>query len=84
MEKRHREILVSQRANLVENLNMRDGLFTQLITRKVLNQRMVRSIQVIISWMVKMNYSDYNSTTISIQLRTILLAFSLPRIMTLG
>ena len=46
MEKQHKDILIKQRANLVENLNMRDGLYTQLIARKVLNQRMVRSIQV--------------------------------------
>ncbi|XP_071109300.1 caspase-2-like [Haliotis cracherodii] len=45
MEKKHKEILIKQRANLVENINPRDGLFTQLISQKVLNPRSVRTIQ---------------------------------------
>ncbi|XP_041377847.1 caspase-2-like [Gigantopelta aegis] len=45
MDPQHKNILITQRANLVENLNIRDGLYTQLITRGVLNTRMVRTIQ---------------------------------------
>ncbi|KAL4221644.1 luteolysis [Mactra antiquata] len=45
MEKKHKEILLLQRANLVDNLNMRKGLFTQLLCRKVIDQRMVRNIK---------------------------------------
>ncbi|XP_064611809.1 caspase-2-like [Liolophura sinensis] len=45
MDTRHKDILVTRRPELVENLNMRDGLFTQLIARKVLSGRMVRTIQ---------------------------------------
>ncbi|KAK6177444.1 hypothetical protein SNE40_015542 [Patella caerulea] len=45
MDPKHRDILIRKRSELVENLNTRDGLFTQLIARKVLNQRMVRTIR---------------------------------------
>ncbi|XP_053378603.1 uncharacterized protein LOC128548187 [Mercenaria mercenaria] len=45
MEKRHKELLILQRANLVEDLNMRSGLFTQLLCRKIIDQRMVRKIK---------------------------------------
>ncbi|KAL5013599.1 hypothetical protein ScPMuIL_007869 [Solemya velum] len=45
MDPVHKDILISKRPELVENINMRDGLFTQLIARKILNQRMVRRIQ---------------------------------------
>lgn len=45
MDKKHKELLLVQRANLVENLNMNGGLFTQLICRKIIDQRMVRKIK---------------------------------------
>lgn len=46
MEKKHKELLILQRANLVDSLNMRSGLYTQLLCRKVIDQRMVRKIKV--------------------------------------
>jgi hypothetical protein len=46
MDPNHKDILIRKRVELVENLNMSDGLFTQLIARKIFNQRMVRTIQV--------------------------------------
>ncbi|VDI15888.1 caspase 2 [Mytilus galloprovincialis] len=45
MESKHKELLIRNRVELVENLNVSDGLFTQLIARKIFNQRMVRTIQ---------------------------------------
>ncbi|XP_060565236.1 uncharacterized protein LOC132724398 [Ruditapes philippinarum] len=45
MEKRHKQILKDKRPDLVESLNMIGGLFTQLISRDILDQRMVRTIK---------------------------------------
>jgi hypothetical protein len=46
MEKRHKQILKDKRPDLVESLNMIGGLFTQLISRDILDLRMVRTIKV--------------------------------------
>ncbi|KAK6180687.1 hypothetical protein SNE40_008692 [Patella caerulea] len=43
MDPKHRAIL--KQKNIRKDLNLKDGLFTQLITRKLLNQRMVRRIK---------------------------------------
>ncbi|XP_052760768.1 uncharacterized protein LOC128203403 [Mya arenaria] len=45
MEECHKDILLIQRVNLVDNMNMRGGLLSQLIARKVLDPRMVREIK---------------------------------------
>ncbi|XP_025081736.1 caspase-2-like isoform X2 [Pomacea canaliculata] len=45
MEKVHRDLLVTHRTELVENIDVTNGLFSELVQRKVLNQRMVRNIK---------------------------------------
>jgi len=40
------DILLVQRANLVDKINMRGGLLTQLLSRKVIDQRGMRVIKV--------------------------------------
>ena len=47
MEKGQKEILISRRPELVDNMNMEGGLFTQLIAKKVINQRTVNNIKVL-------------------------------------
>ncbi|XP_005113266.2 cell death protein 3, partial [Aplysia californica] len=46
MEKEQKEILITRRVELVENLNMDGGLFTQLMAKKILNQRTVNNIKM--------------------------------------
>jgi len=46
MNEADKDTLLIQRVNLVENMNMRGGLLSQLIARKVLDPRMVREIKV--------------------------------------
>lgn len=50
MDPKHKDILIRNRVELVENLNVSDGLFSQLIAKKIFNARMVRTIQVILEY----------------------------------
>ncbi|XP_052284327.1 uncharacterized protein LOC127880891 isoform X2 [Dreissena polymorpha] len=45
MEEVHKDLLLVQRVNLVENMNMRGGLLSQLMARKVIDPRMYREIK---------------------------------------
>lgn len=46
MEEKHSDLLLLQRANLVAKINMRGGLLTQLLARKVIDPRGMRVIKV--------------------------------------
>lgn len=45
MDKRHKEILRVRRVDLVDNINIDDGLVTQLLSRKVITSRTANKIQ---------------------------------------
>lgn len=45
MDKAKKNILIKNRVELVENINIEDGLLTELLSRQVLTQRTVKSIQ---------------------------------------
>ncbi|XP_062591808.1 caspase-8-like [Saccostrea cucullata] len=45
MDKAKKEILLKNRVELVENINIEDGLLTELLSRKVLTPRNVKTIQ---------------------------------------
>ncbi|KAJ8320398.1 hypothetical protein KUTeg_001985 [Tegillarca granosa] len=45
MEQKHKDILIAKRVELIENINIKDGLFTQLLTRRIFNQRSIRKIK---------------------------------------
>lgn len=44
MDPADKDLLISRRPDLVENIDITNGLLTHLLSRKVLNQRMVQSI----------------------------------------
>lgn len=46
MDFKEKEILTTNRVELVENINILDGLYSQLMARKVLTQRAVNRIKV--------------------------------------
>lgn len=46
MDKAKKNILIKNRVELVENINIEDGLLTELLSRQVLTQRTAKSIQV--------------------------------------
>lgn len=45
MDPADKELLITRRPELVDNIDVTGGLFTQLLSRKVLNKRMVQNIQ---------------------------------------
>ncbi|XP_061197056.1 uncharacterized protein LOC133205296 [Saccostrea echinata] len=45
MDKSKKEILLKNRVELVENINIEDGLLTELLSRQALTQRVVKTIQ---------------------------------------
>lgn len=45
MDKAKKNILIKNRVELVENINIEDGLLTELLSRQVLTQRTAKSIQ---------------------------------------
>ncbi|XP_025081760.1 caspase-2-like [Pomacea canaliculata] len=46
MEKAHKDMLIEHRTKLVKTIDIANGLFSELIQRKVLTPRMVREIKV--------------------------------------
>ncbi|XP_021370054.1 uncharacterized protein LOC110461055 isoform X2 [Mizuhopecten yessoensis] len=45
MDKQHKEILRTKRADLVDDINIDDGLITQLLSRKIISKRVGNTIQ---------------------------------------
>ena len=52
MEADQREILIARRVELVEDIDIQGGLFTQLQSRKVLQKRTVNKLRVMVNGML--------------------------------
>ena len=46
MDKAKKNILIKNRVGLVENINIEDGLLTQIASQQILTQRTIKSIEV--------------------------------------